>query len=304
MGQIKKGDIVERLTSTGELTVHDVIGDKLVCIDKTNDHPVIYSVAEVEPVADEQYRVLRDLVFELNDQVRSVGLAGGTTPYLLNLSRRLHRVWVRDTNNIASQVKLTITSSVDDGAIAAAVADSMKLRITAKDVIHAKPILLPPFRLFEEVNMGFSTTVEGFDKDTLLEVLTQQGIPYVIGIERDRPKRAGLEQVSPVCPEPEAGVACSEPEGLTDWQLVELVIRVAEEQSALLNWKPDYNNGQGAYEVDSKLAWWTTGRNMRKQQAWAMAKRVVDICRQSEVEDAIENCLEDLRQAAEADGSD
>ena len=54
--------------------------------------------------------------------------------------------------------------------------------------------------------------------------------------------------------------------------------------------------------LQRRVTYWAEPRgNVRKTQVWEMAKRVVGHCRMAEIEDAIENVLEAIRQQEEPD---
>lgn len=58
-------------------------------------------------------------------------------------------------------------------------------------------------------------------------------------------------------------------------------------------------------DVCRRVSFWAhSTRNLRKSQTWEMAKKVVGHCRQAEVEDAVENVLEAIRQAADVEDDD
>lgn len=109
------------------------------------------------------------------------------------------------------------------------------------------------------------------------------------------------------CPDPEpvAITHCSPEEsgtlvpGVTDDELALMCCDVADALAGAMGYaasipaqtKPNMSALQRRI-----TAWSTTRGHARKDQVWNMAKSVVNICRQAEVDDAIENVLEAIRQ--------
>lgn len=58
----------------------------------------------------------------------------------------------------------------------------------------------------------------------------------------------------------------------------------------------------GLSDLQRRITYWTKARgNVRKSQVWSMAQKVVGHCRMAEVDDAIENVLEAVRQQEDCD---
>lgn len=58
----------------------------------------------------------------------------------------------------------------------------------------------------------------------------------------------------------------------------------------------------GLSDLQRRITYWTKARgNVRKSQVWSMAQKVVGHCRMAEVDDAIENVLEAIRQQEDCD---
>lgn len=279
MSEMKVGSIVESMTSEGALTVKILGKNQVVAQDETGKLEV-YAPDELFVVPGDDYCRLRRTVIDTMDKVtKDLGRNNmNGTRYQLALSRALYAAEVRrGEDDLVERVKNEIQLTIKGCVSSEAVQDMIRAnRHRVRDVGNGHPLFTPiagteaDFPPIAEMEPKFPDTVlQHTDLTGHSETLVQQ---------------------------------------LNDDDLAMMCCEIADMLANGMGFTADMGSRKMSQResdmslLQRRVTYWSEPRgNVRKTQVWEMAKKVVGHCRMAEIEDAIENVLEAIRQQEEPD---
>lgn len=278
MSEMKVGSIVESMTSEGALTVKILGKNQVVAQDETGKLEV-YAPDELFVVPGDDYCRLRRTVIDTMDKVtKDLGRNNmNGTRYQLALSRALYAAEVRrGEDDLVERVKNEIQLTIKGCVSSEAVQDMIRAnRHRVRDVGNGHPLFTPApgteadvEPVIEDVNDA-PITLQHTDITGHSETLVQQ---------------------------------------LNDDDLAMMCCEIADMLANGMGFTADMGSRKMSQResdmslLQRRVTYWSEPRgNVRKTQVWEMAKKVVGHCRMAEIEDAIENVLEAIRQQEEPD---
>lgn len=277
MSEMKVGSIVESMTSEGALTVKILGKNQVVAQDETGKLEV-YAPDELFVVPGDDYCRLRRTVIDTMDKVtKDLGRNNmNSTRYQLALSRALYAAEVRRgeddlVERVKNEIQLTIKGCVSSE--------------TVRDMIRHNR------HRVREAGHPLFTPAPGTEAD----------VEPVIEME---PKFPGtVLQHTDLTGHNETLV-----QQLNDDDLALMCCEIADMLANGMGFTSDMGHRKTSVResdmslLQRRVTYWSEPRgNVRKTQVWEMAKKVVGHCRMAEIEDAIENVLEAIRQQEDPD---
>lgn len=268
-GKLKAGDIVEHNDREGMLTVKMVQGDEVVVSSETM-HLGVYNRDKLFLIPGQDYNYLRRIVV---DTMAAVGEEIGRSNLSsdrgsLAVTRRLYAAGVRRSeedlvNHVKDAIKLTISGCISSEAVQDMIRAN---RHRVRDVGNGHPLFTPAPGTEADVE---PVTLQHTDITGHSETLVQQ---------------------------------------LTDDELAMMCCEVADMLANGMGFTADMSHRKATKReqdmtlLQRRITYWAEPRGyVRKSQVWEMAKKVVGHCRMAEVEDAVENVLEAIRQQEDAE---
>ena len=284
MSEIKVGSTVEYINSESALTVKMVTPTQVVVQSETMKLEV-YPPEDLYVVPGTDYCRLRRTVIDTMDKItKEIGRNNmNSTRYQLALSRALYAEGVRrGEEDLVEHVKNSIQLTIKGCVSSEAVLDMIRAnRHRVRDVGNGHPLFTP-----------------------------------IAGTEADFPPIAEMEPV-PVKPGEDpmvlqhtdlTGHSETLVQQLNDDDLAMMCCEIADMLANGMGFTADMKHRKMSQResdmslLQRRVTYWSEPRgNVRKTQVWEMAKKVVGHCRMAEIEDAIENVLEAIRQQEEPD---
>lgn len=279
MSEIKVGSTVEYINSESALTVKMVTPTQVVVQSETMKLEV-YPPEDLYVVPGTDYCRLRRTVIDTMDKItKEIGRNNmNSTRYQLALSRALYAEGVRrGEEDLVEHVKNSIQLTIKGCVSSETVQDMIRAnRHRVRDVGNGHPLFTPA--------PGTEADVEPV-------------------IERE-PKFPGtVLQHTDLTGHNETLV-----QQLNDDDLAMMCCEIADMLANGMGFTADMKYRKMSQResdmslLQRRVTYWSEPRgNVRKTQVWEMAKKVVGHCRMAEIEDAIENVLEAIRQQEEPD---
>ena len=268
MNEMKVGSTVESMTSESALTVK-ILGNNQVVVQTETGKLDVLPPDELYLVPGDDYCRLRRIVIDTMDKLtKEIGRNNvNSTRFQLALSRALYAADVRrGEEDMVNQIQTKITMVVSDSVSSGDIADIIRMNMHRKSLPTA-PIFTPARPDIEEVSDA-PTVLHHTDISGHSETLVQQ---------------------------------------LNDDELALMCCDVADMLANSMGFTADMmhlasSRYSALSQLQRRVTYWSEPRgNVRKTQVWEMAKKVVGHCRMAEVEDAIENVHEAIRQMEDPD---
>lgn len=278
MSELQVGSTVEYINSESALTVKMVTPTQVVVQSETMKLEV-YPPEDLYVVPGHDYCRLRRTVIDTMDKLtQEIGRNNmNSTRYQLALSRALYAEGVRrGEEDLVEHVKNSIQLTIKGCVSSETVQDMIRAnRHRVRDVGNGHPLFTPA--------PGTEADVEPVIEDVNDAPITLQHTD-ITGHSETLVQQLNDDDLAMMCCE----IADMLANGMgftADMKYRKMSQR--ESDMSLLQ---------------RRVTYWAEPRgNVRKTQVWEMAKRVVGHCRMAEIEDAIENVLEAIRQQEEPD---
>lgn len=273
--QLSVGSIVEHKDSEAALTVKMVNGDQVVVQSELGDLGV-YKIDQLYVVPGDDYcRLRRTVVDTLN---RVSGYTGNlSSPRgALAVARELYALEVRRgeedmVNHVKNAIQITLKGCISSETVA--------------DMIRAnKPRVA-------EAGHPLFTPAPGTEADVEPVIEMEPKFPFTVLQHTDI-----------------TGHSETLVQQLTDDELAMMCCEIADMLANGMGFTADMGRRKMSQResdmtlLQRRVTYWAEPRgNVRKSQVWEMAKKVVGHCRMAEVEDAVENVLEAIRQQEDAE---
>jgi hypothetical protein len=271
-GKLKAGDIVEHNDREGMLTVKMVQGDEVVVSSETM-HLGVYNRDKLFLIPGQDYNYLRRIVVDTMNAVgNEIGRSNLSSDRgALAVTRRLYAAGVRRSEeDLVNHVRQAITLTISGCVSSEAVQDMIRAnRHRVRDVGTGHPLFTP---------------APGTEADVEPVIEPEQKDPATVLQHTDL-----------------TGHSETLVQQLNDDELALMCCDVADMLANAMG----FTSGTSAHSkkplnlssLQHRITYWGEPRgNVRKTQVWEMAKKVVAHCRMAEVEDAVENVFEAIRQ--------
>lgn len=277
--QLSVGSIVEHKDSEDALTVKMVNGDQVVVQSELGELGV-YKIDQLYAVPGDDYCRLRRIV--VDTMVRVSGYVGGLTSPRgrLAVARALYAADVRrGEEDLVEHVKNSIQLTIK-GCVSSETVQDMIRANKHHAVSHGDPlIMVDPTKIPLMKPEGWEPTrVEASEEPKVLQHTDITGHSETL-----------VQQ-------------------LTDDELAMMCCEIADMLANGMGFTADMSHRKATKReqdmtlLQRRVTYWAEPRgNVRKSQVWEMAKKVVGHCRMAEVEDAVENVLEAIRQQEDAE---
>lgn len=273
--QLAVGSIVEHKDSEAALTVKMVNGDQVVVQSELGDLGV-YKIDQLYVVPGDDYCRLRRIVVDTMERVS--GYPGGLSSLRgkLSVARALYAEEVRRgeedmVNHVKNAIQITLKGCISSETVA--------------DMIRAnKPRVA-------EAGHPLFTPAPGTEADVEPVIEMEPKFPFTVLQHTDI-----------------TGHSETLVQQLTDDELAMMCCEIADMLANGMGFTADMSHRKATKReqdmtlLQRRVTYWAEPRgNVRKSQVWEMAKKVVGHCRMAEVEDAVENVLEAIRQQEDAE---
>lgn len=277
--QLAVGSIVEHKDSEAALTVKMVNGDQVVVQSELGDLGV-YKIDQLYVVPGDDYCRLRRIVVDTLNRVSGYTGNLSSPRGALAVARELYSSDVRRGADVAeslrSKIIVSITSSINSPEV-----QSM-IRQNAEYMAKGEPL---PITIVNPTKIPLMKP-EGWEP----KVEEASDTPDVL-------RHTSLE-----------GHSETLVQQLTDDDLAMMCCEIADMLANGMGFTADMGRRKMSQResdmslLQRRVTYWSEPRgNVRKSQVWEMAKKVVGHCRMAEVEDAVENVLEAIRQQEDAE---
>lgn len=278
MSELQVGSTVEYFNSESALTVKMVTPTQVVVQSETMKLEV-YPPEDLYVVPGTDYCRLRRTVIDTMDKLtQEIGRNNmNSTRYQLALSRALYAEGVRrGEDDLVEHVKNSIQLTIKGCVSSEAVQDMIRAnRHRVRDVGNGHPLFTPA--------PGTEADVEPVVEDV-----------------KDAPVTLQHTDIT--------GHSETLVQQLNDDDLAMMCCEVADMLANGMGFTADMGSRKMSQResdmslLQRRVTYWSEPRgNVRKTQVWEMAKKVVGHCRMAEIEDAIENVLEAIRQQEDPD---
>lgn len=277
--QLSVGSIVEHKDSEAALTVKMVNGDQVVVQSEVGDLGV-YKIDQLYVVPGDDYCRLRRVVVDTLSRVSGYTGNLASPRGALAVARELYGADVRRGQDVVEYLQSQMSVAITGCLTSTQVQDI--IRQNAEYMAKREPLPI--------------TVVN----PTKIPLMKPEGWEPAAVESSDEPK---VLQHTDITGHSETLV-----QQLTDDELAMMCCEIADMLANGMGFTADMSHRKATKReqdmtlLQRRVTYWAEPRgNVRKSQVWEMAKKVVGHCRMAEVEDAVENVLEAIRQQEDSE---